>query len=136
MKIVFKAQNGFCPKWEHDGTIYYLFEDYDGTWTLMSKKIGFLKKDKFYGKGTHRIHPGSLLKRFFKNKQHVRHEVDGKYSFYLWDGKRFVTDGETIAIMYIEQYERPSFDTYLECLHDAKEYLSKKYNDGQLSLFD
>ena len=42
-----------------------------------------------------------------------------------------MTDGETISIMYEPNYERPSFDTYLECLRDAKEYLSEKYNDGQ-----
>lgn len=136
MKITFKSKNGCCPEWEHDGIMYYLFEDYyDGTWTLMSRKIGFLKKDKFYGKGLHRIHPELVLERFFKDKEHVRYEKRGKYHFWHWDGKQFATDGEIITVKFDSKYERPSFGTYLECLNDAKEYLSQKY-DGQLSLFD
>ena len=110
MKISFRAENGFCPKWEHEGMRYYLFEDYygDGSWTLMSQKIGFLKKDRFYGEGLKRIHPGALLKRFFKEKKCARHERSGEFSFWIWNGKRFMTDGETISIMYEPNYERPS----------------------------
>ena len=102
----------------------------------MSRKTGFLKKERFYGEGLHRIHPETLLERFFREKEHVRHERAGRFSFWFWDGKQFVTDGETIAIMYEKKYERPSFDTYMECLRDAKEYLFEKYDDRQLSLFD
>lgn len=135
MKIVFKSENGFCPKWEHDGIMYYLYEDYDG-WTLMSKKIGFKEKTKFFKSenGLYSVHPISLLDRFFKRKSNVRYEKSGHYHFYYWDGKLFSTDGNRIAIQYESKYERPSFDTYLECLKDAKEYLQEKYADGQLVL--
>ena len=136
MKITFKAKNGSCPEWVHDGTRYYLFEDYygDGSWTLMSQKIGFLKKERFYGEGPHRIHPETLLERFFSGKENIRHErMRGPV---YWNGKEFATDGESIAIAYESKYERPSFDTYLECLRDAKEYLSEQYDSRQLSLFD
>lgn len=138
MKITFKSKDGSCPEWVHDGITYYLFEDYDGdgTWTLMSQKIGFLKKDKFYGEGPNSIHPAAVLERFFKGKENVRYERRGRLSIWFWDGKEFATDGNSIVIIYQSAYERPSFGTYLECLRDAKEYLSKKYDDGQLSLFD
>lgn len=137
MKITFKSQNGCCPEWNHDGIKYYLFEDYDGTWALMSQKIGFLRKDRFYGKGLNKISPVSLLKRFFKNKDNVRYEVkSGGYHFWHWKGKQFATNGEIITVKYESRYERLPFDTYLECLRDAKEYLAEKYKDGQLSLFD
>lgn len=136
MKITFRSENGSCPKWEHDGTEYYLLEDYDGTWSLMSQKIGFWEKNRFYGKGRKHIYPEALLARFFKGKKNVRFERNMNTSFWIWNGKRFATDGEKIAIMYEKEYERPSFGTYLECLKDAKKYLSEKYNDGQLSLFD
>lgn len=138
MKITFKAKNGSCPEWVHDGTRYYLFEDYygDGSWTLMSQKIGFLKKERFYGEGPHRIHPETLLERFFSGKENIRHERMRGLSVWYWNGKEFATDGESIAIAYESKYERPSFDTYLECLRDAKEYLSEQYDSRQLSLFD
>ena len=105
MKISFRTENGSCPKWEHEGLRYYLFEDYygDGSWTLMSQKIGFLKKDRFYGEGPKRIHPRALLERFFKEKS-VRYERSGEYSFWIWNGRRFVTDGKTIMIMYEKKY--------------------------------
>lgn len=135
MKIVFNSKNGHCPKWEHDGIMNYLYEDYDG-WTLMSKKIGFMEKTRFYRSedGLHNVHPISLLNRFFKGKSNVRDEKSGHYHFYHWDGKLFSTDGNRITIQYESKYERPSFDTYLECLKDAKEYLQEKYSDEQLVL--
>ncbi len=57
-------------------------------------------------------------------------------SLWFWDGKQFATDGKIIVMRYQSKYERPSFGTYLECLRDAKGYLSQKYDDKQLSLFD
>ncbi len=136
MKIKFKAKNGFCPEWVHDGISYYLFEDYDGTWTLMSQKVGVLKKDRFYGEGPKSIHPATVLERFFRGKENVQHERRGRLSLWFWDGKQFATDGKIIVMRYQSKYERPSFGTYLECLRDAKGYLSQKYDDKQLSLFD
>lgn len=132
MKIAFKRRNGCCPGWEYDGIWYYLFEDYDGSWTLMSRKKGFLKKDQFYGSWPHRIYPEALLRRFFRNKKSVKYEKKGRYSFWFWEGKQFATDGEIITVRYADRYERPSFDSYRECLKDAKEYLSQKYDREQV----
>lgn len=131
MKIAFKRRDGHCPEWEYDGIRYYLFEDYDGSWTLMSRKKGFLKKNRFYGSVLYRIHPQALLERFFRNKKFVKHEKKGRYSFWFWEGKQFATDGEIITVRYEDRYERPSFDSYWECLKDAKEYLSQKYDREQ-----
>lgn len=134
MKIVFKSENGYCPSWTHDGILYYLYEDYDGTWTLKSRKLGFVKKDRFYGKGIHRIYPSEILARYFKDKTDVKCERHGNYTFYFWKGKQYATDGNIITVKYRDKYERPSFDTYLDCLNDAKGYLSEKYSDGQMKL--
>lgn len=136
MKIVFKSENGFCPMWEHNGIRYFLYEDYDGSWTLKSKKLGYKKKSRFYrsDNGLHCVHPITLLERYFKRKSNVRYEKKGYYHFWYWQGKVFITNGIEIVIQYQEKYERPSFGTYLECLKDAKEYLQEKYSDGQLVL--
>lgn len=136
MKIVFKSEKGFCPMWEHNGIRYFLYEDYDGSWTLKSQKLGYKRKSRFYASDDelHRVHPISLLERYFMSKSNVRYEKDGYYHFWYWQGKVFITNGTEIVIRYQENYERPSFDTYLECLKDAKEYLQEKYSDGQLVL--
>jgi len=134
MRIAFHSENGCCPCWIHEGIMYYLYEDYDGTWTLKSRRIGFVKKDRFYGKGIRKIHPSALLERYFKTKTGVKHERRGGYTFYFWEDKQYATDGQIITIKYQERYERPSFDTYLNCLNDAKEYLADKYSDGQMKL--
>lgn len=134
MKITFRSENGCCPSWTHDGIMYYLYEDYDGTWTLKSRKLGFVKKDRFYGKSPHKIYPSALLKRYFKEKTDVKLEYRGKYTFYFWNGKQYATDGEIITVKYQEIFERPLFDSYLDCMRDAKEYLQDKYSYEQLSL--
>ena len=137
MKITFKSQNGCCPQWEHEGIRYYLYEDYDGSWTLMSKRIGFKIKNRFCkGKYGQRISPYTLLDRFFRNKNNVREKSSFHYKFYYWKGIQFATDGKDITIQYESSYERPSFDNYLDCLADAKAYLEEKYEIKQMSLFD
>lgn len=102
----------------------------------MSRRRGFIKKDKFYRKGTFRVHPLTLLERYFEGKTDVKHVKDGRYHFYYWKDKQYATDGDVITVKYQEKYERPSFETYLECLSDAKQYLAKKYDDSQLSIED
>jgi len=135
MKIAFQAKNGYCPEWTHDGVKYYLYEDSEG-WSLMSKKIGFLKKDRFYKKGIKRVYPSSLLKRFFKNKKNVKYKKHQNYEFYYWQGKQFATDGKDITVQYECNYERYTCASYMDCLKDAKQYLEEKYfGDGQMSLF-
>lgn len=132
MKITFKSENGHCPSWTHDGINYFIYEDYDGTWTLKSKRLGFVKKDRFYGSGIHKIHPSSLLNRYFKKKTGVKYERKGHYEFYYWNGKQYATDGNIITVTHQVACERPYFSSYFECLKDAKEYLADKYADGQL----
>jgi len=136
MKIAFKSENGSCPKWEHDNIVYFLYEDTDGTWTLKSQKKGCRRKTHFYKKGSFKVYPTELLKRFFKNKKNVKERHSDNYHFYYWNGMIFATDGKEISVHYVDIWERPSFNSYLECLHDAKEYLSQKYSDRQISLFD
>lgn len=131
MNIAFKSENGYCPSWKHDGITYFLYEDYDGTWTLKSRKLGCVEKTRFK-----KVSPYAVLHRFFKNKKNVRYERKGYYDFWYWDGKIFGTDGEKIVVKYQDVFERPSFNSYLECLKDAKEYLQEKYADGQMSLFE
>lgn len=98
------------------------------------QEVGVCKKDRFYGKGIHKIYPSALLARYFKGKEDVKCERSGNYTFYFWKGKQYATDGNIITVKYQDKYERPSFDTYLDCLNDAKEYLSEKYSDGQMKL--
>ena len=135
MKITFNSKNGCCPSWTHNGVKYYLYEDeYDGSWTLKSKRLGFVVKDRFYGTGIDRIYPTELLKRYFKTKDDVKCERRGSYTFYYWKDKMYATDGEIITVQYQERCERFPFDSYLECLRDAKKYLSEKYAEKQIRL--
>lgn len=134
MKITFKSENGYCPAWEHDGITYFLYEDYDGTWTLKSRKHGFVAKTRFYKKGNFKVYPSALLHRYFKDKKNVKYERSGHYQFWYWSGMIYATNGEKIIIKYQAKFERPSFDNYLDCLRDAKEYLQEKYADGQMNL--
>ncbi len=140
MNITFKSENGSCPKFIHNGTIFYLLEEKDSfgemSWVLKSKKIGFIEKTP------KKVCTYSLLKRFFKNKTYGVYNKPaykviqkGDYTFYYWHGKQIATDGRVITIQYESKYERPYFNSYAECLANAKEYISKTYMNEQLNLF-
>lgn len=121
MKVVFKSENGFSPKFTYNGTRFYLLEEEDiygeTNWALKSQKVGFSKKKV-------KVNPYRLLNKFFKNKK-FRLESRYHYRFYYYKGKVIATDGEIITIKWDSNYERPYFNSYIECLQDAKEYIQK-----------
>ena len=125
MNITFTAKNGFCPTFIYGDAIYVLREHQEGVWQLMSKKIGHVRKSRFYKSDRVNIQPREVLDRYFRNKKGYRYDRTGEYSTYYWNGLMYMASNTGIVVLYEEKPIGGIMDSYRECLEFAKKYLGR-----------
>ena len=128
--ITFHSKDGLCPYFICNGLKFFIQDekDYSGNWVynlqvkqIESETINFYneKQVELYLKENH-----ARLINYFQKK-----------SLYENSARSFVVKGnQVIKLGFIKQLTL-NYDSYSECLKDAKEYIQENYFDKQLSLF-